>query len=89
MFNLPWYTVGKGVARSMSKKIYLTRRDTINVSLCSTMLHETSSRSAEAWSVLNGITQSYLPATRFIPARVEPQLVIYIHNLQQQSPTVY
>jgi len=53
------------------------------------MLRETSSRSAQAYSVLNGITQSYLPPTRFIPARAEPNLVIYIRNLQQQSPTVY
>jgi len=42
-----------------------------------------------AQSVLNAITPSYLPPTRFIPARVEPHLVIYIRNLQQQSPTVY
>jgi len=53
------------------------------------MLHETLSRSAQAWCMLNGITQSYLPPTRFIPARAEPHLVIYIRNLQQQSPTVY
>jgi len=51
------------------------------------MLHETSSRSAQAWSVLNGITQSYLPPTRFIPA--EPHLEIYIRILQQQSSTVH
>jgi len=35
------------------------------------------------------ITNSYLPPTRFIRARVEPHLVIYIRNLQQQSPTFY
>jgi len=45
------------------------------------VLHETSSLSAQAWSVLNGITHSYLPPTRFIPARAEPHLVIYIRNL--------
>jgi len=44
------------------------------------MLHETSSRSAQAWSVLNGITQSYLPPTRFIPARAD---------LHQQSLTAF
>jgi len=40
--------------------------------LYSAVLHETSSRSAQAWSVLNGITMNYnLPPTRFIPARAE------------------
>jgi len=53
------------------------------------MLHGTSSRSAQAWSVLTGITQSYLTPTRFIPTRAEPHLVIYIRILQQQPPTVY
>jgi len=52
------------------------------------MLYETSSRSAQAWCVLNGI-HSFLPPTRFIPARAEPHLVMYIHNFQQQAPSVY
>ena len=30
--------------------------------------------------VLNGITQFYLPSTRFIPARVEQYLEHYIRN---------
>jgi len=47
------------------------------------MLHETSSRSAQAWAVLNWITQSYLPPTRFIPARAEP----LPGNLHPQSST--
>jgi len=47
----------------------------------SDMLHETSSRTAQAWSMLNGITQSYLSPTRFISARAKPHLVIYIRNL--------
>jgi len=50
---------------------------------------ENSSRCDQARSVLNGITQSNLPPTRFIPARAEPHLVIYIRNFQQQSPTVH
>jgi len=51
----------------------------------SAKLHETSSRRAQAWSVLNGIAQNYLPPTRFIPERAEPHQVIYLRNLQQQS----
>jgi len=51
------------------------------------MLHETSSGSAQTWSVLNGITQSYLPPTRFIPARAESHLAIYTRNLQQHAVT--
>jgi len=43
--------------------------------LYSAVPYETSSRSAQAWSVLNGITQSYLPPTRFIPATAKPHLV--------------
>jgi len=52
------------------------------------MLHETLSRSAQALSVINGITQCYLPPLRFIPARTELNLV-NVRNIQQQSPTVY
>jgi hypothetical protein len=37
-------------------------------------------QSAQACSVLNGITQFYLPPTRFIPARAEPHLEHYIRN---------
>jgi len=53
------------------------------------MLHETSSRSTQARSVLDMITQSYLSPTRLMPARAEPHLVIYIRNLQQKSPAIY
>jgi len=45
---------------------------------------------AQAWPVLNSVfAQSCLPPTRLIPARAEQHLVIYISNLQQQSPAVY
>jgi len=44
--------------------------------------------SAQAWSMLNGITQSYLPPTRFIFSGQSNTWNIYIHNFQQQSPTV-
>jgi len=48
----------------------------VNVCKYSAMLHEASFRSAHAGSVLNGITQSYLPPTRLIPARAESHMVI-------------
>jgi len=55
------------------------------------MLHEISFRCAQAWSLLYWITQSNLPPTRYIDwtrTRIwtEPNLVISIRNLQQQSP---
>jgi len=40
--------------------------------------------------MLKGITQSYLPPTRFIPARAELGIGNNLHlQLQQQAPTVY
>ena len=38
------------------------------------------SRSAQAYFVLNGITQFYLPNTHFIPARAKLDLEHYIRN---------
>jgi len=51
---------------------------------CIALCYDTSSRSAQAWSVLNGFTKSYLPPTRFIPARARPCTP---GNLHPQSST--
>ena len=42
------------------------------------MIYKSSKRSSNA--ACYGITQFYLPPTRFIPARVEQDLELYIRN---------
>jgi len=61
----------------------------VMVPLCELYAHHGS---ANAWSVLNRITQSVIQCQCQChpPATAEPHLVIVdIRNLQQQSPTVY